>query len=263
MIGRNDWKSAHAAVVAEARKRLGPPPTEAELDAYMHGGLPAAETERIEELLAIYPEFATAASAPFPATVPQPGDEDYLAPEELEADWISLREKLRREPGTGTGPRRILPFRRVAEAATAAAAVGFVVLFFYVQSRAGRQAAEPRINVRVAPPVVLEPGESRGNGVGDSALTLAAGADEFPLVLPLTGQTAYPDYRLELVEVRGAAERTLWSRDGLRRFENDTLAISIPRTFLAPGVYRLVVFGVQGKAPTRLATFLIRIPPRS
>jgi hypothetical protein len=260
MIGRDDWKSAHASIVAEARKRLGPPPTEAELEAYMEGRLSARETERIEELLSIYPDFAAAVAAPFPATDAEPGDDGYLTSEEREADWASLRARLR-DPASSPAPGRVLPFRRAAEIATAAAAMGFAMLFFYAQSRAGRQSAEPRINLVVAPPVVLEPAASRGKG-GDGALTLTAGADEFPLIVPLTGESVYPDYQLDLVSVDGGAQRTVWNHSGLRRFANDTLAVSIPRAFLAPGVYRLVASGVRGKERTELATFLIRVPSR-
>jgi hypothetical protein len=266
MITDKDWAAAHASLVADARERLGGPPTDDELEAYQAGRLSPSERERVEELLAAYPEFARALAVPFPEEDEEPGGSTELSQAEIDADWRSVEARIRSEATPQRSGARILSFRRIAELSAAAAAILFALLFVYSQVQIRRQASEPRINVVIAPPVALEPERDRGRESETTALPLAGDADEFPLIVPLPGPSSgsvYDDYRIEIVAVDSVPERPVWSRSGLHHFANDTLSLTLPRSFLAPGIYRILVFGLRGSHREELSRFLIRVPSRA
>ncbi|HYL05193.1 MAG TPA: hypothetical protein VE075_04085 [Thermoanaerobaculia bacterium] len=67
------------------------------------------------------------------------------------------------------------------------------------------------------------------------------------LPAPSDGAHGGGAYRAALVDSRG---RTVWSGGGFRPTANDTLALGLYSTLLAPGAYRLVLDGPAG-APER------------
>lgn len=253
MSTKKDWDEARDSIRKEMRERYSEPPDGDLLEAYEAGRLMPAERERVEEWLAAYPEVAAALAAPFPADDPEHGDEAWLSPEQFDADWAAIR---RRVPLPQPEP---LPFRRVADIVAYAAAIGFAALFIWSQVEL-RRARGPRINTVTAAPIQLESEATRGGE--RTAYTLPAGADEYPLLLPLLNASSYSDYRLELLSLTGGPERTIWSGAGLRPLRNDALSVVVPRSFLAPGTYRLVVTGIGSSGSKPLARYVIRVPAR-
>ena len=57
MITKTDWDDALDAWVAEERERLGGPPSEEDIVAYLSGDLAPAEASRVRALLVYYPEL--------------------------------------------------------------------------------------------------------------------------------------------------------------------------------------------------------------
>ena len=68
------------------------------------------------------------------------------------------------------------------------------------------------------------------------------------------------DYRVELFDASVDPPRSLWSMSGLRRGENATLIVAVPRSFLSPGIYRLTIYGGNGGGEDLVNHYTIRIP---
>jgi hypothetical protein len=99
----------------------------------------------------------------------------------------------------------------------------------------------PSLNV---PILDLTP-DSRLRGSGPSrpqVLELPAGASSATLVLVTRSTRPHDSYALE---ARDASGRLVFASDGLERSPSyDTLTLSVPRALLAPGVYRITLYGL-------------------
>jgi len=244
----------------EDRRRLGEPPTAEELLAYRRGELSVAEEARVRELLVCYPELARALTVPFPVEGAAPGDPDFLTDAEFATHWASLQKRVHDEDAVATRPEeaRVLQFwRRASTALAAALLLAFGGLLWQAQSRArlAKELGDPRVTSEEQ---LLLPDGQRGGG--DGSLTLAAEGDSFLLIAPLVGGSQFPRYRLEIVDLSTTPPRALWSSTALHRRFNDTFAILVPRPFLKPGRYQIVLSGVDGAHEERLATYTLRVP---
>jgi len=92
-ITKDDWKRVYAQLLAEGRKRLGPPPTAEEVEALFEGRLSGKDADRVRELLAYYPEMARVWFTPFPSEEEAAG---ILTPEELAEDISKIRRRINR-----------------------------------------------------------------------------------------------------------------------------------------------------------------------
>jgi hypothetical protein len=102
---------------------------------------------------------------------------------------------------------------------------------------------------------ILRPGGFRGGG-NDSTVVSTEG-DDYRLAISIIGSAERNDFRLEIVD---ASEKQLWRSDILRRPPSDTFALVVPRAFLKPGRYEVVLHGVEGANHERLAVYPVRIP---
>ena len=242
----NELKAARQALIAERRARLGAPPTDEELVRYAHGLMSEQEEERIRELLVCYPELARAMAEPFPTGGAEPGHPDYLS------------DDVDQKPGA-----EVLPFRRRFTALPASLAAALILCFggllWQVQSnrQLREQLMQPRIASHEEP---LLPDGARGPG---TAATLSNDGDSYLLRVSLVGPADYFTYRLEIVEAtdddNGAV---LWRSAELSRGNDDTFDVMVPRAFLKPGRYQIVLYGLQaGQAdkPEKLATYTVRV----
>ena len=83
--------------------------------------------------------------------------------------------------------------------------------------------------------------------------------DAFQLTVPMINPPAeFTAFRLELVD----GSKTSWTSPALARPGDDTFRIVVPRAFLAPGKYQVVVYGVNDARQERLASYSLRVTAR-
>jgi hypothetical protein len=102
----------------------------------------------------------------------------------------------------------------------------------------------------------LYPGESRGSV---KEIEMPPGTTYLFLVLSVAGQPLYAEYRVEVMNERGAA---IWSLDGLHPLPTQEVTVALPRAQIPDGSYRLHLFGLRGRERHDLGRFEVRIAPR-
>lgn len=237
MITKSELQAVHGQMLAERRRRLGPPPTNEELFAFMRGELSADDEARVRELLIAYPELARAMAEPFP-------EEGDLSEIELAVHWKSLQTRIHGDPAQ----RRVRFWRRTSAALAAAMILAFGGIVWQRQA-----SLAPRVTTAMH--LLLPDGQ---RGPEDAATLITAGGDPFLLVVSMINPRVFEQYRLELITA-GTPPRTLWSSEPMRRPDNDTFRIVLPGGFLAPGRYQVVVWGVSGQRQERLSTYSLRV----
>lgn len=239
MITKADWQTVNHDLMAEQRRVLGGPPTGEQLLAYTRGELSADAEERMRDLLVCYPDIARTVAVPFPREAAQPADADYLSDAELAKEWPIVQRRL----GYARTRGGVLQFPHALTALAAAIALVFAGLYWQAQSKVSG-GNEPRV---IVDEQLLQP-DGRGNGGEPVTLMRSKGA--VMLIVPATPEAT----RLALVEKTARGERALWSGDAVRRAD-DTFAIAVPRGFLEPGDYRLVVYA----GTERLSSYSVRV----
>jgi hypothetical protein len=244
MITKSELQAAHQARRA-AGANLEPPSAE-EVLAYVEGELPEAEEARVRELLVAHPDMLRAATMPFPTADAAPGDESDLSEHEVARQW-----RVFQRGGTASSDRAQNVWRAAA-AIAAAVAITFGALLWQSAGNARRltrQLTEPR----VAGYQLLLPDGQRGPG---GVPTLTPVGDSYLVATPILGAAPFDTYRLEIVDL--ASNRSVWRRDGLPRPDSDTFAILIPRDTFHPGMFQVVLYGVNGKLAEKLATYTVK-----
>jgi len=227
MITKSELETLLEELNCEDRERLGDPPSVEEMLAYMRGELAEPEEERVRALLVAYPELARA--------LVQMSDEDV----DVDVD---------RQLAAFNSERRVVQFPAIVAAIAAALALAFGVLLWRAESRLG----QPRVAWDVN---LLTPDGRRGGP--ESPIVLQPAGDSFLIETPLPSGPAFKEYRLDIVE--GEAGGTLWRSSALRRSDSDSFALLVPRRFLKPGKYRVVLYGVDGGHEEKLATYSVQV----
>jgi len=222
MIRKPELQSVVEEMNEEDRRRLGEPPAFEEMLAYTRGELSPEDEQRVRELLVCYPDLARTLTEPFSG-------------EEAEGG-------------------RILRFRHVWTAIAAAVAIVFAGLYWQADSEARRLSHELSVPHVASSEQLLLPDGRRGR---ETATTLSTEGDSYLLVATLINEARYSRYRLEIAD--GNA-RSIWSQAGLVPRDNDTFAIIVPRSFLPPGGYQVVLYGSGNKGEEQVATFSVRVP---
>lgn len=227
-----DWTDARREIAAADRKRLGDPPTAEEMLAYTRGELPAAEEQRIHELLAAYPELARTLAAPFPDD-----DGGLISEQELDKRWAQFGWRAR-----ASRPRA--PYAWTALAA--AIALVFAGLYFQAAIEQNRPRA-----ISISEHLVLPDGHRGG---GSTATVLKPDGDAVLLRVALMDDRPLSTYRVELKK----DERTLWTGTAAPSHDG-TLPILVPRAFLEPGNYQLLVLSED----EHIGSYSLRVPESS
>jgi hypothetical protein len=245
MNPRSNWHAVHEALTEQSRRSYAEPPTAEELLAYRRREVTPEEEERIRALLVAYPALAHAVVQTGPPEEPQPGDADYVSAQEVDRRFRALRKRLHRDHREAG---RVLYFFQVSTAVAATLALAFGVLLWKARSELG----QPRLAWEEQ---LLLPDSRRG--ISDTMVTLRAQGESVLLIAPLFDPEKYANYRLELIDASAGA--TLWTSNA-KRGDNDTFAILVPRRFLRPGLYQLVLYGVSEQRQERLASYTLRVP---
>lgn len=151
------------------------------------------------------------------------------------------------EPFVPAEPAKVSPFRHAWTALAAVLAIAFAGLYFQAESKL----TAPRIT---SSEQVLLPDGRRGV---DEPATLSAQGDSYLLIATLINEQRFPHYRLEIVDAKGTS---LWTRSDAQPRNDDTFALVVPRAFLAPGTYQIVVSGVDGVRQEKITSYTVRVP---
>ena len=239
MNTKSDWTAVHEQMLEEQRRRLGPPPTVEELEAYSRGELSPGEEDRVRALLVCYPDLARTL-----ISYDDVEADDSLTPEQLAADWKSLQKRLPAADRTNN----VLPFWRTTAAIAAALAVVFGGLLW----RARSELSQPRLATEE---YVLRSDGARGPG--DDAVVVSARGELVLFSGVLRPQTDFKQYRLDLVSADG---NKLWSSAVQPWREDGYFSLLIPRSQLERGRrYQVVLNGVDGARQEVLEKYSIRI----
>ncbi|HEX8169014.1 MAG TPA: hypothetical protein VF824_00570 [Thermoanaerobaculia bacterium] len=242
MISKSDWQAVYDELTEADRHRLGEPPTVDELMAYSRGELSPKDAERVSELLGLYPDLAHALAAPFPEEDAKPSEIGYVSPAQISANWNALQPRLEkpRPPRTYNGWRTSF-----AIAATVAIVCGALLW------RAESRLRAPRV---ITDDYLLTPGAARGGA--ESSMVVAAKGESLLLIVSLFGAQPAQSYRIEIVDDHA---KQVWKSDPLPPPVNESFNVILPRTFLRPGRYDVVLRGAGEK---ELATYPLRVPSR-
>lgn len=233
MISESEWPKAYRDGLESAQKRVGPPPTDDEIEQLRRGDLPQDEADRVRERLSYYPNLARAIAMPFPE------ENTTLTQQELEADVAALRKKL---------PAHSAPSRALPIAAAILLTVAIAGIAIWVTRRGEPRGSEPRI---------LYADGYRGTG-RQTPIQLSTATDYLlqPVFRP---ERPYPEYRLDLLQTAAPSPRLIWSFQGVHRQADGTYPVHLSTARLTPGLYELVLYGVGGPEADRLAVYTMRV----
>lgn len=250
-MNKSELQIIHERLVAERRRRVGPPPTDDELLAYVDGTLSAEDAARIRESLIAYPELARAIATPFPADDAHPGDTDYVSDEEIGRRWAELQTRLGHDPIPMQPP--INTWRRASMALAAMLLVAVAGMIWQTVSLKQARSA-PHV---ASDEQLLVPDGQRG--ASEVHATLTARGDWFFLLAPMINPPDFPAYRIDIIDIGSSTPRRLWSSPALRRPANDTFAIAVPRGFFKPGEYQVIAYGVNRSRQERLMSYSLHV----
>jgi len=244
MTTKSELSAANRDLITENRLAIGEPPTAEEVLAYTRGELAPDEEARIRERLIAYPDLVRTLTTPFPEGA-DPDHPDYLSDHEFARHWKALQKRRHRSHGG-------LQFWRAFGAIAAAVAIVLGGLLW----RAEMQLKQP---VAVSQPQDLYQDGQRG--IGTQQNTLTTNGDSYLLVPSLSSDLAVDKLRAEIADVADPS-RPLWSSKAMPRTPDGSLVIMVPREFLKPSTYRLVVYGITGERQEPLSSYTLRVPPR-
>jgi hypothetical protein len=243
MITEPEWPEAYREGLENAQKRVGPPPTDEELERLKRGDLPQDEADRVRERLSYYPDLARAIAMPLPE------ENTALAPRELDADIAALRKKLREQPDAPAVfpiPRKRPRALSIAAAILVSLAIAGIAIWI-----AGR--GEPRGS---ATRVLYADGH---RGAGAQMPIQLSKATDYLLQPVFRPERPYPQYRLDLLQAGTPSLRLIQSFENVHRQANGTYPIQLTTAGLTPGLYELVLYGIDGRATDRLAVYTMRV----
>ncbi len=256
---------------AEARERLGAPPSPERLLAYHEGRLGTAERLEVEEGIAAFPEAGRLLLdlARFPAVEPAP-EVEVPSDDEIAARWREFRAARRgvaagrdlehrplapvtplprRPESERPKPAQGYPRRWPVVLAAAAAALLAIGLAYFL----GTRGAGPEARTNLAFAALAPAGEGEGRGSAEVELQVPPSADGVLLSLGYGSPLDSP-VSLTVHDPRG---RTVLRRDGLELGTGGTFLIDLPRQLLTPGVYRLEI-SAPGQ-PEPLAVYTVEL----
>ncbi len=248
--GEQDLAASVRELAGALEGGLAHHPAPGELLDFLAGDLPEAEQERIEEHLALCRACArTALELASGSEEELASGEARLTKEEVAAEWERFRAAL---PPARPAWRRAAPGGGgwALAASLLLAVIGLAVW----NVRLSRELRAPRAEVAVVDLVPLEAVERREE---TETVAIPGWADRVVLLLNFAEPTASTLFQIEILAEDG---RPVWSSRGIRRSEEGTFSVEMPRSFLPAGVYRIRLSGI-GETPEPVADYAVRIVP--
>jgi hypothetical protein len=253
MTRKADWEAAAEMFMSAERKRLGGPPTPDEVVAYLRGELPPREAARVRSLLVYYPELTDLLSDSEPAD----GAAEVLTEDELEANRAALHRRIALSNVVIQPLRPARRYHAWLAAAAASLVIAVPVAQWQYARSLERELSEPQVQEARVQLTALHP---RGDPApAQPTITLPADKDAYLLELNVAGAPPYADYRIALVAADEQPPRTLWTKSGVRP-QDDTIHLTVRRSFLEPGRYRLDVYCSDGSRQQFLDRHWIEVP---
>jgi hypothetical protein len=228
-------------------------PGAATLSAYYAHTLPADQVPRVQEHLVACGQCRAQLleHSQFMGS-PTEEPEDNVSSFEGVAEWRRLKERMDREPrelyqGRNTHKDRPLRSWGTGNSVAAVLAVAFVGVSLYAGSLL-RELKQPVTNMGSETLLASQ----RSLSTGSKVVRLP----NF-LVIEVQATRPFPKYQIDFEDSRGTLVETF--NDNIE--EDGTIKTFLPRRFLKPGNYRVIVSGVKGDSREQLGTYNVHIVP--
>lgn len=244
MISKEDWQNAYRDALDEGRKRVGPPPAPEDVVALFEGRLEGEEADRVRERLAFYPDMVRAMTAEFPEAA-----EGVLSDAEIAEDLAKIRQRA--GMAAPEKPEVVVPFRSPRRRIFAIAA-GIVIVLAAGSLVMQKWLREPRslMTMRIYP--------DTGRGPSPPAPAQLSSANDYVLQAVPALAAKHRAYRVELFDLTAQPPEKLWTRNDVEPRTDGTFAITLPTSDLEPGLYRAVLYGIDGTVE-RLGDYTLRL----
>jgi hypothetical protein len=283
------------AVRKEVELNPGPHPSEDELIAYHRGQLKEQQREKIQSHLVQCPECISSFREMSAFFESSPEGDQPLSEAELDRKWEAYRRRVQAEepPAPTTSLRRggFWQHRRATFALAASLLIIAVTsawaLWLRRENQWGTQEkswaerlteleeenrrlqdqtktlesqlAELRQPAMNAPIYDLLPRAALPRAGSESnvyRIKTPATAKNFVLILHRAGNQGYSSYEIEIVDASG---KQLWRESGLRPNSDGSFVLTLDRTFLSQGQYRLKLYGQSDNRSHVIADYVILI----
>ncbi|HBL26052.1 MAG TPA: hypothetical protein DD490_04370 [Acidobacteria bacterium] len=231
-------------------------PTPDELLDYHCDDASPEQRSRIQDHLALCPACVrTVLDLDSFPSIPVGGEEEGLSSEEIEAEWLRFQGKAAQAP---FGLRRSFEWAKALPWCIAAALL-IVAAGLSIQAvRFHREATQPRGGLELVDLSPLADGRVEWREAeATEGVRPASWADRIVLILSLADPRTFPEYEVEIAAA--ADDRVVWHGTRLRRAQEGTLALELPRRFLAEGLYRIRLFGLRSEGRSPVAEYELRL----
>ena len=126
------------------------------------------------------------------------------------------------------------------------------------QTRSFRRSTttKPQLNAPIYDVYARNFTQRSGNQSEVNRLKVPASAESIILLLNADGLTPSSDYGVEIVNESG---KIIWRARGLKKGQLGSLTLTLDRTFLEPGTFRLRLYGSEGWSSKAVAEYVVRI----
>lgn len=262
---QSDFATTGQALLSEVRSNLDPHPTAEELIAYDENQLEATAREQIQDHLALCPECTACVVdlASFPEVEPRDPMSDDTDDAHVPS-WESMQARLAAERGgtpkpvlvaSPSPPPSISPLYRWA-AIAAMPVIAALGLWGFRSEQALHELHRPQINAPYYDLLPLAEDRQRDPDPADLP-TVLRGPGSALLVLSLGDPGSFDNYEVQIH--RAVGDLVLWQRRGFAPSAYGTFNLTLPRSFLSAGAYRLELHGLSGETSRILAEYRLRI----
>lgn len=124
------------------------------------------------------------------------------------------------------------------------------------RSRRDADVKKPELNAPIYDLYARNFAQRSGNQSEVNRIKVPSTPESIILILNGEGLTGSPSYKVEIVN---EAERVLWRAAGLKRSQMGNFTVTLDKSFLSKGTYRLRLYGQEGWSSKPLTEYVLRI----